>query len=171
MFGADLVDYADKRPDGRRGREPDIKEESLVGATAEAAEANSSVAKLGFARGQMVQEFGYDTDVDDDLRVAIEDVTGTELEDEDYGDVADAVAVWWRDEDGDLVDALVDALTNLADKGFVVLLTPKAGRGGHVEPSEIEEAALTAGLHPSGSVAASHDWTGTRLVAPKSARR
>ena len=101
-------------------------------ATAEAA-ANSAVTKLGFAAGQVVQEIGYDDDVDDDLRIAIEDVIGSELEDEDYGDVADAVTLWWREDDGDLTDALVDALTNLADRGFIVLLSPKAGRPGTVE--------------------------------------
>ena len=96
-------------------------------ATAEAA-ANSAVTKLGFAPGLVVQEIGYDSDVDDELRFAIEDLIGTELEDEDYGDVADAVLVWFRQDDDDLIDTLVDALTNLADAGFVVLLTPKAGR-------------------------------------------
>ena len=142
-----------------------------MGATAEAAAANGSVAKLGFVPGQGVQEFGWDNDVDEDLRLAIETVTGAELEDEDSTDVADAVVLWWRDEDGDLVDALVDGLTNLADRGFIVLLTPKAGREGHVDASDIEEAALTAGLHTSGTVNACADWAGTRLVAPKSARR
>ena len=93
-------------------------------ATAEAA-ANSAVTKLGFTAGLVVQEVGYDSDVDDDLRIAIEDVIGSELEDEDYGNVADAVTLWWREDDGDLTDALVDALTNLADRGFIVLLSPK----------------------------------------------
>ena len=140
-------------------------------ATAEAAAANGSVAKLGFAAGQVVQEFGYDQDVDDDFRLAIEDLCGSELEDEDYADVADAVVLWWREDDGDLIDALVDALTNLAERGFIVLLTPKSGRDGHVDAADIQEAALTAGLHGSGSTNAVRDWTGSRLVAPKSARR
>jgi len=86
-------------------------------ATAEAAAANGSVAKLGFAAGQVVQEFGYDEDVDDDFRLAIEELCGSELEEEDYGDVADAVVLWWREDDGDLIDALVDGLTNLAEGG------------------------------------------------------
>jgi hypothetical protein len=127
--------------------------------------------RLGFTAGQVIQEFGYDSDVDDDLRFAIEDLTGTELEDEDYGDVADSVIIWWREDDGDLVDAVVDALTNLADGAFIVVLTPKAGRPGHVQASDIEEAATTGGLHTSGTVNACEDWTATRLVAPKSARR
>ncbi|OLP72951.1 hypothetical protein BJM39_07085 [Salmonella enterica subsp. enterica serovar Javiana] len=131
----------------------------------------NGAGRLGFTSGQVVQEFGYDADVDDDLRFAIEDVTGTELEDEDYADVADAVIIWWREDDGDLVDAVVDALTNLAEGAFIVVLVPKAGRPGHVQASDIEEAATTAGLHTSGTVNACDDWTGTKLVAPKSVRR
>jgi len=139
--------------------------------TAEAAATNGSVAKLGFAAGQVVQEFGYDHDVDDEFRLAIEELCGSELEDENYGDVADAVVLWWREDDGDLIDALVDGLTNLAEGGFIVLLTPKAGRDGFVDAADIQEAALTAGLHGSGSTNAARDWNGSRLVAPKSARR
>ena len=72
--------------------------------------------------------------------------------------------------DGDLVDALVDALTNLGDSGVVWLLTPKAGRSGHVEPSDIDEAAPTAGLSSTRSTSAAPEWSGTRLVAPKASR-
>ena len=140
-------------------------------ATAQAAATKGSVVKLGFAAGQVVQEFGYDEDVDDDFRLAIEELCGSELEEEDYGDVADAVVLWWRDDDGDLVDALVDGLTNLAEAGFIVLLTPKAGRVGHVDPSDVQEATLTAGLHSSGSSKAGGEWNGSRLVAPKTDRR
>ena len=139
--------------------------------SAQAAAPGSSAGKLGFTAGQVIQEFGYDSDVDDDFRFAIEDHTGTDLEDEDYQDVADASLIWWRKDDGDLVDAVVDALTNLADHGFIVVLTPKAGRVGHVDASDIEEAATTAGLHTSGTVNACEDWTATRLVAPKTGRR
>ena len=67
-------------------------------------------------------------------------------------------------------DALVDALTPLADGGYIVLLTPKTGRDGHVEPSEIGEAAPTAGLSQTSTVSAGRNWSGTRLVAPKARR-
>jgi hypothetical protein len=144
---------------------------TLVIGTAQAAATKGLVAKLGFAAGQVVQEFGYDHDVDDDFRLAIEGLCGSELEEEDYGDVADAVVLWWREDDGDLVDALVDGLTNLAEGGFIVLLTPKAGRVGHVDASDIQEATLTAGLHSSGSTNAAGEWNGSRLVAPKTDRR
>ena len=43
----------------------------------------SAAGKLGFTAGQVIQEYGYDSDVDDDLRFAIEDLTTTKLEDED----------------------------------------------------------------------------------------
>ena len=49
----------------------------------------ASFSKLGFAKGQVIQEFGYDDDVDNDLRFGLEDVIGTELEDEDFNDGAD----------------------------------------------------------------------------------
>src|SRR5512143_1294654 len=97
--------------------------------------------RLGLRPGQVVQELGYDHDVDEELRTAIEDLTGNELVDEDVQDVVDVAIYWWRDGDGDLVDHLMDALTNLAEGGVVWLFTPKSGRPGHVEPSDIEESA------------------------------
>ena len=89
--------------------------------------------RLGIKPGQVVQEIGYDDDCDEQLRGAITRIDGVELVDEDYDDVVDVVLLWWRDGDGDLVDALVDALTPLADGGYIWLLTPKAGRPGHVD--------------------------------------
>jgi hypothetical protein len=104
------------------------------------------------------------------LRDEIAELKDVELVDEDYEDVVDVVLLWWRDGDGDLFDALADALTPLADGGYIWLLTPKAGRPGHVEPSDIGEAAPTAGLSQTSSVSAARDWLGTRLVAPKARR-
>ena len=121
-------------------------------------------SRLGLRAGQVVQEIGWDEDVDDDLRAGLEAVTGTELVDEDHGDVVDAVLLWWRDGDGDLVDALVDALTDLAGGGAVWLLTPKVGREGHVEPSEIGEAAPTAGLAVTTTMPVGAGWTATKLT-------
>lgn len=143
----------------------------MVSSTADAAGERGLVTRLGLQQGNAVQEFGWDEDVDEAVRAAIEDVIDSELLDEDSDDVADAVLLWWREDDGDLVDALVDALGNLADRGAVLLLTPKAGRGGHVEPSEVVEAALAAGLHGTSTSAVGTDWSATRLVAPRSGRR
>ncbi|GAB77282.1 Protein of unknown function [Austwickia chelonae] len=131
----------------------------------------SAVAKLGFAPKQVVLELGYDDDVDDELRDQIEDVLGVPLEDEDYGDVVDAVLLWWRDDDGDLTDALVDALTTLEDEGFIALLTPKVGLPGEVDASDVAEAASTAGLQAAACLNLTQHWSATRLVTPKSGRR
>jgi hypothetical protein len=131
----------------------------------------SPLAKLGFVEGQVIQEFGYDDDVDDDLRIAIEELVGGELEDEDFNDGADGVIAWYRDGDDDLADLMVDAITKLFDAGFVVLFTPKAGRPGYVQASDIEEAASTSGLVTGSPVNASKDWAATRLMPPKGVRR
>lgn len=125
----------------------------------------SGLSKLGFTPGQVVQELGWDDDVDEALRAGVEQVVGSALEDESYADGADGVLVWFRSFDGDLVDVLVDALTNLVDRGCLVLATPRADQDGHVEPSEIEDAAVAAGLHPSGVANLSREWTVQRLVA------
>jgi len=129
-----------------------------------AKQAGAPATRLGFEAGQVVQEFGWDHDVDDNLRADIEEITGSELADEDYGDVADAVTIWWREGDGDLTDMLVDALNMLDDGGAVWLFTPKSGRSGQVNHNEIEEAAKTAGLHAMNTFSVAPDWTATRLA-------
>jgi Protein of unknown function (DUF3052) len=92
------------------------------------------------------------------------------LVDEDTDEVVDAVLLWWRDGDGDLVDTLIGALGPVAPDGVVWLLTPKAGRVGHVEPSDITESAPTSGLQETSTVNAGKDWSATRLVLPRGAR-
>ncbi|MEV0948381.1 DUF3052 domain-containing protein [Rhodococcus sp. NPDC049939] len=132
-----------------------------------AADAQNFAQKLGITADMAVQELGWDEDTDDNLRAAVEDAIGGELLDEDSDEVIDVVLLWWRDEDGDLVDALMDAIGPLSDEGFVWVLTPKTGQVGHVEPSEIAESAPTAGLTQT-SAANLGNWTGSRLVQPKS---
>jgi hypothetical protein len=134
-------------------------------------DAGRSVAdKLGIAQGMVVQEIGWDEDVDEDLRAAVEEQCGGELLDEDADEVVDVVLLWWRDDDGDLVEALLDAITPLADSGVIWVLTPKTGRPGHVEPSEIAEAAPTAGLAQTSNISVAEGWTGARLVAPRAVK-
>jgi hypothetical protein len=138
-----------------------------MSATADRPAATDLARRLGIAAGQVVQEFGWDDDVDEALRSQVEALTGEPIEDEDSIEVADVVLLWYRDGDGDLVDTLMDSLTNLGDGGVVWLLTPKLGRPDHVEPGDIEEAAPTAGLHATSSISACPDWSGTRLASPK----
>ena len=140
-------------------------------ASADHAAQRGLAEKLGIQAGAVVQVVGSDGDVDQALLDDVAARSGTALiTADDSDDVVDVVLLWWREGDGDLVDALVDALTNLADNGVVWLLTPKAGRDGHVEPSDIDEAAPTAGLSSTRSTSAAPEWSGTRLVSPKASR-
>jgi hypothetical protein len=126
--------------------------------------------RLGLTKGMVVQELGWDEDVDDDLRVEIEDAIDADMVDGDYGNVVEAVVLWWRDEDGDLGDGLMDSLSDLVGGGVIWLLTPKVGRPGAVDPADIAEAAPIAGLATTTTAGVSKDWAATRLVAPKSPR-
>jgi DUF3052 family protein len=127
--------------------------------------ATTVVDRLGIEPGMVVQELGYDDDVDHDLRDAIEGRLNDEMVDEDSDEVVDVVVLWYREDDGDLVDLLVDAIAPLADDGMIWLLTPKRGRPGYVEPSDISEAAPTAGLSQTSLLPVARDWTGARLAS------
>ena len=132
-----------------------------------AADSPNYARKLGIQSNQVVQELGWDEDTDDEIRFDIEDACGTELLDEDAEDAVDVVLLWWRDDDGDLVDRLMDAIVPLADDGVIWVVTPKTGKPGHVMPAEIAESAPTAGLMQTSS-ANLGDWIASRLVQPKS---
>ncbi|MFF5784699.1 DUF3052 family protein [Streptomyces sp. NPDC012693] len=119
--------------------------------------------RLGFTRGQLVLEIGADDDVDDDVQRSIEQVVGRTLLDEDHEGEVDVVLVWFRLGDGDLADLLMDALGRLADGGRVLLLSPNAGKPGHVDTDEVVSAAPSAGGLATGTTAAGA-WTATRLV-------
>jgi hypothetical protein len=123
--------------------------------------------RLGLKPGMVVQELGWDEDVDDTVRVALEDAIDADLVDQDHGDVVDAVVLWWRDGDGDLVDALVDSLTDLTRGGPIWVFSPKVGRPGAVDAADIAEAAPIAGLSTTSTVPLAADWMATKLVAPK----
>jgi Protein of unknown function (DUF3052) len=133
-------------------------------------EARNRAGRLGLQPGLTVQELGYDDDVDGQLRAGVAAIVGGELVDEDYEDVVDVVLMWWREDDGDLADGLLDAIGPLADHGVVWLMTPKPGRPGHIEAEDIADAAPTAGLQQTSTISAGSNWQGTRLVAPRAKR-
>lgn len=134
-------------------------------ATTEGSEAldTAMVSRLGLTQEMVVQEFGHDADVCDALRRAIMSVTGEDLVDEDYGDVTDAAIVWFRDGDDDLADLLMDVQSLIDGSALVVLLTPKAGRPGHVFPRDVLEASSLAGLHATSTFVVDESWTATQL--------
>ena len=138
-----------------------------MSATPGGADTTNAGARLGFTPGTVVQELGWDEDVDDTLRMQIEDAIDADMVDGDYGNVVDAVVLWWRDNDGDLVDALVDSLPDLVEGGVIWLLTPKVGRPNAVDAADVTEAAPIAGLAITTTASVSKDWTATRLSAPK----
>ncbi len=128
-----------------------------------------ALESLGFTSGQVIQEFYWDEDADDDLRSAIEKSTGEELADVDYTGLIDGVIIWWRSDDAeeeDLVDVLLDASANLDDGGVVWVLSPKSGAKNHVPPEDVDEAAKVAGMSATSATMVSDNWAGMRLVAP-----
>ena len=126
----------------------------------------ATVERLGITQDQLILEVGFDqSDCDQIIRDAITAKTGNKFLDATSQEVVDAVILWWRDGDGDLVDELVDALTYLTEDGPIWLLTPKVGRPGYVEPSDIQDAAPTAGMSQTTSFSACADWSATRLIA------
>jgi len=141
-----------------------------VSPTAANAEGQRRAERLGVVAGTMVQSINEDDDIASDLLEAVTAASGTELVPEDSDDVVDIVLLWWRDDDGDLANALIDARRQLSDQGIIWLLTPKAGRSGHVEPSDILDAVPGAGLVQTSTVSVAQEWAGMRLAAPKSQR-
>ena len=131
----------------------------------------SMATRMGFKTGDLILEVGFRDDCDRALREECISETGNQLLDGDVQEVVDGVIIWWREDDGDLVDELVDALTYLSDTGPIWVLTPKVGRAGHVHPSDIQDSAPTAGLSQTSTLSVAPDWTATRLVARKSAKR
>jgi hypothetical protein len=122
---------------------------------------------MGFEKGQLVLEVGHDSDSDENLRQQIAELTGTKIIENETNEVVDAVLIWFREEDGDLTDELVDALAYLSENGPIWVLTPKVGRDGHVEPSDIQDAANTAGLSQTSTIAVAPNWTATKIVHRK----
>ena len=126
---------------------------------------------MGFNPGDLILEIGLGSDSVSALREAISAITGTSFIDSEANEVVDAVLLWWRDGDGDLVDELVDALTFLSESGSIWILTPKLGRDGHVDPADIQDAITTVGLSQASTIAVASDWSATRCVARKSVKR
>jgi hypothetical protein len=141
-----------------------------LSSTVGAEEPRSLAQKLGLSPGVVVQELGWDNDADDDVRLMVEDAIDGEMV-EDAVEAVDVVLLWWRDEDGDLADGLMEALTDLADTGYIWLMTPKVGRGGYVDAADLAEAAVTAGLSLTTSAGVSANWSATKLVRPRGTRR
>lgn len=125
---------------------------------------------LGIEPGMVVQELGWDEDADEDVREAVMDRIDADLV-EDAIDAVDVVLLWWRAEDGDVADGLVDSLTDLSDKGWIWLFTPKKGHTGEVLSADLAEGVSTAGMALTSPVTVSKEWQSHKIVRPKGFRR
>ena len=126
---------------------------------------------MGMKKGDLILEVGRDETSDASVREQICAITGNDFLSNNSQEVVDAVIIWWRDGDGDLVDELMDSLTYLSESGTIWVLTPKVGRDGHVESSDIQDAAPIAGLSQTSTLSVAPDWSASRLVARKLIKR
>jgi hypothetical protein len=128
---------------------------------------SNGAAEFGFESEDIVQEWLWDDDVDEELRNGIAGITGTDLVDEDYDGVADGVILWWRDGDDEdeLADTIVDAETTRDEEAPFWIVTPKPGREGAASPFTIQNAAKNSGMNVLTPVTVSANWNGVRLVS------
>lgn len=127
---------------------------------------NHYIAELELAVGNVIQELGWDEDIDFEFRNGLEDALGEEFLTEEDQEPVDAVLLWWRSDDGDvadLTDALEDADTNLDENAVIWLMVPRSSQPGHVSPTDIAEASSTAGYRATTTAGVSKQWLATRL--------
>ena len=122
---------------------------------------------MGFEKGQLILEIGHGSDCDENLRQQIVEIIGEPFIQNDTNEVVDCVLIWFREDDGDLTDELVDALAFLSESGTIWVLTPKVGRDGHVEASDIQDAVNIAGLSQTSTIAVAPNWTATKIMHRK----
>ena len=124
-------------------------------------------SRMGFEKGQLILEIGHGSDCDENLRQQIVQIIGEPFIQDDTNEVVDCVLIWFREDDGDLTDELVDALAFLSETGTIWVLTPKVGRDGHVEASDIQDAVNIAGLSQTSTIAVAPNWTATKIMHRK----
>ena len=116
--------------------------------------------RLGFAPGMVIQELGWDQDVDDQLRIAIENTIDADMVDGDYGNVVDAAIVDGTAVLTTMVHGMLDtgAWTdargvNLLDTGAPFYDVYRCSDGAFLAVGALEEqfyAAFLAGLGLGG---------------------
>lgn len=141
---------------------------SGVSSTGES-QAPRAVSRLGLGSDAIVQVLGWGDDCDEDFLDALEaevsEVVMAEAE-----DAVDAVLVWWRGDDGDLTDALLDAQAMLHAGGTMWLMTPRFGQPGHIPGADMNEAVHVAGMQSTSPFGVGPSWQAVRLTAPKQGR-
>lgn len=120
-----------------------------------------------------MQEIGYDDDIKrGEAALAIAAATGSELVDgAPRRHVVDVVLLWWLEEDGDPRPPAWTPSGSSPTRASSAV-TPKPGRDGRVEASDIADAAPTAGLQ-AGALRLRGCGRGAAAArrAPKASRR
>lgn len=129
--------------------------------------------ELGFSRNDLIQEWLWDEDVDNDLRAAISQICGADPVNEDYDGEVDGAIIWWRDGDDEeaLADDIMDATATLSEDAPFWILTPKPGREGSAAATTVQNAARTAGMTTARPISVSANWNAIRLKAFGTARQ
>lgn len=135
----------------------------MVDAPGAQLDAQDIIALLGIEDSAVVMEFGWDEDSDSRIPEAIEEYIGESLLDDDTDEICDVVLMWWREDDGDLVDGLVDAGRCLGGNGCVWLLSPAVGHAGALGAGVVSESAQLAGMVQTRSGRLG-EWQAARLL-------
>ena len=122
--------------------------------------------RLGFEADLVVRELGLADDADQGLRTSITSAIGADMVDTSYDEEVDAVVLWLREGDGDLLATLVDASAGLAPSSLVLVLTPTAGHPGYIERSDMFEISETASHSITNPTAIGTRWSAWRMVTP-----
>ena len=61
-------------------------------------------ARMGIVSGHLILESGYGSDCDESVRNSLIKISGNEVLSVEINEVVDAVILWWREDDGDLID-------------------------------------------------------------------
>ena len=125
------------------------------------------VERLGFARDQVVQEFGYDSDVDDEFRYAVEDHCGAEIEDEDYtGGRRRRAALVARGRRRPRRRARRHG-GGARRRGLRRAAHPEGSPATRSTPATSTRRRSPPGLHTAGTFNAATEWRAHKLVAPR----
>ncbi|SHN35903.1 DUF3052 family protein [Streptomyces yunnanensis] len=121
------------------------------------------MAWLGFKPGDTVREIGFREGIDHEFRQIIAAVTGQALRTK-YSHSTTCTLLWFRAEDGRLINSLHDAAKQLKRGSTIVLLTPKAGQDGYVRTTYINHATEALDLVETKTVSAGEQWDGRFLI-------
>lgn len=126
---------------------------------------STEVNRLGFSKDNVIQEWLWGDDVDEGLRQAIYRVTNTDFVDEDDMGGVDGAIIWWRDGDNndELTDVIMDALSNLTSNKSLWIFTPTPHQPGACSLSAIQDSARAVGMSAERPLPLNDKWNAIKL--------